>query len=89
MNDKQYREICRTNKGKLTSMDTQLNNIFYKGSDTFIYFIASNKYIGIQSASDIVDSISREDQTDLVKWISLNSPNRSAIQLQVESYETV
>ena len=67
----QFITEMRANRGRLTRKSTVSNMefIFDNASSKFTYYMLNRKKIGIDNAAEMVDKLTRAEQTELVLWI--------------------
>jgi len=87
MKKQKFRELMRTNRGKLTGMDDSLDYIVQNGELTFVYMMINQKVIGIDKSVDIVSRLDMKEQSELVKWMHGKKKTISEIDLKVASIE--
>lgn len=81
----EFKDEMRRNRGRLTKFDTQMEYIYDRGEVSFTYMVLNNKFIGLDTACDIIDKLTKREQITLVKFIDGTKPRPpiSDIQLKV------
>jgi len=64
----QYKEQMRTNRGRLKSVDAELEDIHYCGSDKLLEWSLHTKATGVTKIAYIATSIVISEQDDFVDW---------------------
>ena len=64
-----FKQQMRTNRGKLTNCDEDMENIYNYGVPGVLYYMLDTKQIGVASGADLAVS-SHTNQLDFLKWIT-------------------
>ena len=64
-----YKANIRRYRGCLSSMDAELDALYEFSSDKFKEYSLSSKAMGVAKMCMIADSVSLEDQDELVDWL--------------------
>ena len=69
MDKKEYRNLMRISRGKLSKMNNELDDIYDCGSDALLEWSINTKIIGVTKMSEIATGVSIDEQDKLVIWL--------------------
>ncbi len=84
MTQLEYRAELRLNRGRLTKMNTQMDDIYKNATKEFAYMMIKNKAIGLDNACDIVDKLTHVEQNTLVGFIGTKVPKANAHDIELK-----
>ena len=82
----QYADELRAIRGKLKSMDKEINLIWSTGSDKFIEFTLTHKVLGLRNLAIIVAAMSKAEQDEFVNWCLLKTRTKNDILVKLMEY---
>ncbi len=81
MTRQQFKDQIRTNRGRLTSNEQELEDIYLGGTGDFIDFMLNTKHIGVIKASEIANRLTTEQQDEFVEFVEATKAKRNDIDL--------
>lgn len=86
MNVDSYKEQMRINRGRLSSMDNELEDVWENSTDKFREFTLHTKCLGITKLAWIANMLSGQHQDEFVDWYYKNSPKKLQIETKLMEY---
>lgn len=81
-----YKAKMRVNRGRLTSMDAEMEDLWTNGTIPFREFSLHTKCLGISKLAWIANFLEAHEQLEFIEWVKENNPNKLEIETKLSEY---
>jgi hypothetical protein len=82
----EFKREMRVYRGRLSSMDEVMANIYVKSSDEMFNWALQTKHVGLRKISEICDRLTVEEQDEFLIWHSAEKRRARDIDLKLMEY---
>ena len=82
----EFKKEMRIYRGRLSSMDEVMANIYVKSSDEMFNWTLQTKHLGLRKISEICDRLTAEEQDEFLIWHSAEKRRVRDIDLKLMEY---